>query len=62
MFKRSTSNPPKWQHDQLDNYSYREEEEVKVEEIGAKEEVCVLFMQVCTAYLSRLAQPDIYQT
>lgn len=58
VLERSISRPSKWQHHQLDNHTYREEEEVEMEETGAKEKVRVLLMQVRTAYSSLLSQAD----
>ena len=58
VLERSTSRPSKWQHHQLDNHTYREEEEAEMEETGAKEKVRVLLMQVRTAYPSLLSQAD----
>jgi hypothetical protein len=58
VLERSTSGSSKWQHHQLDNHTYGEEEEVEMEENGTKKKVCMLLMQVRTAYSSRLAQAN----
>jgi hypothetical protein len=58
VLERSTAAQSKLQQHQLDNYSYREEEEVKMEEIWTKEEARVLLMQVRTACPSRFPKPN----